>query len=131
MAIEKEWLGRGWGFPFLFDPATGGVAISKYEENIRQNITIIIGTRPGERQMLPKFGCKIHDVLFSPNTRRTAKLAARHVRQALTRWEKRIEVLDVQSSPDPSGAIQIEVSYKITSTGAVERLIQTVAGPGR
>ena len=59
MTIRKEFLGRGFAFPFHFDPAGGGVAMSEYEENIRQNISIILGTQPGERQMLPAFGCRI------------------------------------------------------------------------
>jgi phage baseplate assembly protein W len=52
----REILGRGWAFPFGFDSATGAVSVSEFEENIRQNITIILGTKPGERQMLPAFG---------------------------------------------------------------------------
>ena len=50
--MNKEFLGRGWAFPFHFDSASGAVAYSEFEENIRQNIMIIIGTRVGERQML-------------------------------------------------------------------------------
>ena len=60
--MNKEFLGRGWAFPFHFDPATGAVAYSEFEENIRQNIMVIIGTRPGERQMLYDFGCRIHEL---------------------------------------------------------------------
>lgn len=127
MAVRKEFLGRGWSFPFQFDPATGSVAMSEYEENIRQNITIILGTRPGERQMLPQFGCKVHELLFAPNTRTTAHIAARHVEEALRRWERRIEVEQVNAVPDPSGAIRVEVVYKIISTGAVERLEQVIS----
>ncbi len=123
MAVRKEFLGRGWAFPFQFDPATGMVALSEYEENIRQNITIILATRPGERQMLPEFGCRIHDLLFAPNTRATAHLIARHVTDALSRFERRIEVTDVQSRVDPSGAVRVEVVYKIISTGATDSAV--------
>lgn len=131
MAIKKEFLGRGWAFPFSFDRADGSVAFSEYEENIRQNITIILGTRPGERQMLPQFGCRIHELLFAPNTRATAHIAAQHVEEALKRWERRIEVLEVDAEPDPSGAIRVELTYKITSTGAVERVEHVVANAPR
>jgi len=127
MAIRKEFLGRGLAFPFHFDPASGKVAMSEFEENIRQNITIILGTRPGERQMLPQFGCKVHELLFAPNTRTTAHVAARHVEEALRRWERRIEVQKVNASSDPSGAIRVELVYKIVSTGAVETLAQVIS----
>ena len=130
MAIKKEFLGRGLAFPFHFDPAAGGVALSEFEENIRQNITIIIGTRPGERQMLPDFGCRIHELLFSPSRASTSHQAARFVKDALKRWEPRIEVMEVNSRPDPSGAIRVELVYRIVSTGAVERMGQVVSSGG-
>ncbi|NOY26092.1 MAG: GPW/gp25 family protein [Oligoflexia bacterium] len=127
MAVRKEFLGRGWAFPFQFDPATGKVALSEYEENIRQNITVILGTRPGERQMRPEFGCKIHDLLFAPNTRSTAHMVARHVKEALGHFERRIEVSDVQARIDPSGSVRVEVVYKIISTGAVDSAVHVVS----
>ena len=126
--MKKEFLGRGWSFPFRFNQANGSVAFSEYEENIRQNITIIIGTRLGERQMLPEFGCQIHELLFAPSNQSTSYLAAEYVKIALTRWEPRIEVLQVDSSFDPSGAIKVQIGYQITSTGAVEHLSQLVSG---
>jgi phage baseplate assembly protein W len=131
MTVRKEFLGRGFSFPFQFDPAIGGVALSEYEENIRQNITIIIGTRPGERQMLPAFGCRIHELLFAPDTRATSLAAGRYVEDAIRRWEGRVEVVSVEARIDASGAIRVEVVYKITSTGAVERLEHLVSNTPR
>jgi phage baseplate assembly protein W len=130
MVIRKDFLGRGWAFPFEFDPATGRVGLSEAEENIRQNITIIIGTRPGERQMLPDFGCRIHEMLFAPNTRGTAHLIGRYVEEALKRWEPRIEVENVVARPDPAGAIRVEVVYKIKSTGATQSAVHVVSNTG-
>jgi len=125
--MDKDFLGRGWNFPFGIDPATGNIAFSAYEENIRQCIGIIIGTRQGERQMLPQFGCRIHDLLFAPSNQYTAQQASKHVKEALEIWETRIQVLEVQSSFDPSGAIRVELSYRILSTGAVEHLSQVIS----
>lgn len=131
MAIRKEFLGRGFAFPFHFDPAGGGVALSEYEENIRQNISIILGTQPGERQMLPNFGCRIHELLFAPNNGYSGQIAAEYVKEALRRWERRIEVEQVTAVPDPSGSIRVQVEFRIISTGAVERLEQVVASSQR
>lgn len=114
--MRKEFLGRGWRFPFGFDPASGGVALSEYEQNIQESITIILGTKPGERQMLPEFGCRIHELMFAPHTKATATLVAHHVRTALTRWEPRIEVQDVESWPDATGTVRVQVRYRIRST---------------
>ncbi len=127
MADPREVLGRGWAFPFRLHPATGSVAYSEFEENIRQNISIIIGTRPGERQMLPEFGCRIHELIFAPNTRATASMVAHHVKDALERWEERIDVLDVQSQPDPGGSVRVVVQYRVRATDALQQLSYTVS----
>jgi phage baseplate assembly protein W len=116
MSAHKEYLGRGWAFPFGFDSATGGIATSAGEENIRQCISIILSTRPGERQMLPEFGCRLHDLLFAPNTRATAALIAHHVRDALARYEPRIEVVHVGAEPQQTGAVHVDVEYVIKAT---------------
>jgi phage baseplate assembly protein W len=127
---QRDFLGRGWAFPFGFDAASGAVASSEFEENIRQCVTVILGTRPGERQMLPTFGCRIHELLFAPNNQTTAQVAAGHVREALGRWDPRIEVQDVNASSDPSGAIRLEVVYRIVSTDAVQTLTHMVSNSG-
>lgn len=125
--MNKEFLGRGWAFPFHFDAANGAVALSEFEENIRQNIMVIIGTRPGERQMLYQFGCRIHELLFAPSNSGTARLAAGYVQEALQRWESRIEVLRVNADFDPSGAIMVQLVYRIRATGQIEQLSQIVS----
>jgi phage baseplate assembly protein W len=131
MAVRKEFLGRGFAFPFHFDPAGGGVALSEYEENIRQCVSIILGTQPGERQMLPDFGCRIHELLFSPNNGYAGALAAQYVEEALKRWERRIRVDQVNAVPDPSGSIRVEVVYTILSTGGSDSLEQLIASAPR
>jgi uncharacterized protein len=125
--MNKEFLGRGWAFPFHFDSASGAVAYSEFEENIRQSIMIIIGTRVGERQMLYDFGCRVHELLFAPSNASTARLASKYVQESLERWEPRIEVLKVNAGFDPSGAIMTQISYRISSTGQVEHLSQIVS----
>ncbi len=127
MADPREILGRGWAFPFRVNPATGAVATSEFEENIRQNITIILGTRPGERQMLPDFGCRIHEMLFAPSTGAASALVAHHVKHALDRWEPRIEVVDVQSEHAADGAVHVVVQYRVRATDALQTLSYNVA----
>lgn len=128
--VRKEFLGRGWKFPFQIDPASGGVAFSEYEQNIRECVTLILGTRPGERQMLPEFGCRIHELMFAPNTSATAQLAKTHVESALKRWEPRIEVTGVDAWPDPGGSIRVHVHYRIKTTQSDQDLALTMNPSG-
>lgn len=126
--MEKEFLGRGWRFPFGFNSANGAVATSEYEQNIRECVTIILGTRPGERQMLPEFGCRVHELMFTPDTRATSSLIAHYVEDALTRWEPRIEVTRVEAHPDRIGGIRVVVHYRIKSTEELQELTLMLAG---
>lgn len=128
--MRKEFLGRGWKFPFQFDPATGGVAMSEYEQNIKENISIILGTKPGERQKLYDFGCGIHDMMFTPSTRETARSIASLVKAALTRWEPRIEVTKVDAWPVPGGEIKVHVEYKIRTTLSEEEMFLLLSTGG-
>lgn len=126
--MRKEFLGRGWRFPFGFDPASGHVATSEYEQNIRESITLILGTKPGERQMLPEFGCRVHELVYSPNTRATATLVAHYVEEALARWEPRIAVDKVESWPDAQGTVKVLVHYRIKSTQELQELSLMLTG---
>ena len=120
--MNLDFLGKGWNFPFDFDSALGNVKFSAGVENIRQNILIILGTRLGERQMLPDFGCRIFDLLFAPNSPSTTSTAASYVKEAISRWEPRVEVLNVDASLANSGTIKIQLSYRIRATSSVEHL---------
>ena len=112
--MKADILGRGRAFPFRFDPATGAIATSAGEDNIRSAMTLILATRPGERQHLPDFGCRVHELVFGPNTQANASLVAWHVRAALERWEPRVDVLEVTAMrPDPSGRMAVAVRYRI------------------
>ena len=126
--MRKDFLGRGWKFPFQFDRATGGVEYGEFEQNIKDCITIILGTKPGERQMLPNFGCRIHELMYSANTQATAVMAAGYVKEALVRWEPRIDVTKVDAWPDDQGKLQVQVHYKIKSTMTEQELSLLLTG---
>ena len=127
MNPRKGTLGQGWSFPFGFDSANGQVALSSDEQNIRECISIILSTRPGERQMMPSFGCRIHELLFAPNTRATGAMVEHHVSEALRRWERRIEVLKVNSEPGNDGSFKVVVEYRVLATNAVQSLNYTIS----
>ena len=128
--LRKEYLGRGFGFPFRFNPSTGSVALSEYESNIRDSITLILGTRPGERQMLPEFGCYIQGEVFSANTQNSAQRIAALVKRALLRWEPRIDVSGVDATVQKAGEIRVTVRYSIRSTLTEQEISLFLAAGG-
>jgi phage baseplate assembly protein W len=106
--MAKEFLGRGWKFPVAVDPTTGRIAMSEDEEDIKESIRIIIATAPGERVMRPDFGCGIHDLVFSTISRITIGLFESRVREAITKWEPRVDILKLDISTGGAGDGQFQ-----------------------
>lgn len=114
--VDSTFLGVGWQFYVGMDDQ-GRIASAAYEESIRQAIGIILRTAPGERVMRPDFGCGIHDLVFEVNSASTATRVATQVRQALLRWEPRINVSDVQVTAGEDDAVLfIGIEYKVRAT---------------
>ena len=109
---EVDFVGAGWSYPLGTDPS-GRVALVTREREIEQSIRLILGTSIGERPMRPDFGCRIHDHVFGPANSATAGQIAYDVRDALERWETRIDVTDVVVSFDriSEGRIYIDIGY--------------------
>jgi phage baseplate assembly protein W len=95
------------------------------EEKIRQSIWIILGTAPGERQMRPDFGCGIHELTLTANTAALRGTVQAKVREALTRWEPRIDVVDVQvdAPPEARNYLLIRIDYRIRANNAAFNLV--------
>jgi phage baseplate assembly protein W len=70
--------------------------------------------------MRPTFGCRIHELVFAPNTPETLGLARRYVEEALGMWEPRITVVSTVVTADPleaeRGRLNIELTYSIRGT---------------
>jgi phage baseplate assembly protein W len=79
---------------------------------------------PGERVMLPDYGCHIHRLIFSPNDDTTAGLAIYYVRRALERWEPRIDIvlLDARRNPENAEQLDIILEYRVKATQHLESL---------
>lgn len=107
-------IGSRWAFPpSLSDRNQFGLVEDHVA--IRQSIFVIIYTVPGERVMRPEFGCEIHSLIFWPANYQTAALAERYVREALDRWEPRINLHEVEVTPGGSGygELFIKIAYEL------------------
>ena len=113
---DRAYLGSGWHFPPQLD-RRGGIRLAHEEEDVQQAIRIILSTHRGERQMRPEFGSDLWRLQFAPCDDSTTALACRVVREALERWEPRIELASVTCDPRSfnSGTLAIEIRYRIRS----------------
>ncbi len=114
--MSASFLGIGWKFPVSLE--NGGIAMARYEESIRESIWIVLATARGERKMRPDFGCGIHDLVFAVSSGETSGRVASEVRQALTLWEPRIDLLNVAVRSDETEPTRllIQIEYRVRAT---------------
>ena len=123
--MSKEFLGRGWKFPVAVNPVTGRIAMSEFEEDIKESIRIILFTAPGERLMRPDFGCGIHDLVFSSMSRITIGLFESRIREAITKFETRVDIvkLDISTRDSARGKLEIDLTYVVRDTNTEFNLV--------
>lgn len=119
----KAFLGQGWAFPVQINQ-TGEIALSVYEEDIRQAIRLILETTPGERVMRPDFGSGLHALTFEPISTTTMALVRHRVEQALITWEPRIDTITVTVTAEPPiGRLLITIHYRVRRTNIFYNLV--------
>lgn len=122
--MSDAFVGRGWAFPVRTD-STGGIALVAKQQEIEEAMRLVLGTAPGERPMRPEFGCRIHSYVFASADATTAGLLEYEVKEALVRWEPRIEVLDVDVTFDNEnvGTIYINIVYRVRTENSPRNLV--------
>lgn len=115
--MAKEFLGKGWKYP-VHAGIDRKIQMSAYETDIKEAILIILGTSKGERVMRPDFGCGIHDLVFAPINTTTLSLVENTVREGLTFWEPRIELIkvDVSDQQSSEGKLLVSIDYRVRVT---------------
>jgi phage baseplate assembly protein W len=120
--VNERFYGRGLAVPLAIGIA--GLAQAAAEDKVEASIRTILGTRYGERMMRPDFGSNLASLLFAPNTAATANLARHYVADALTRWEPRIDSLDVSVVNDNVDAVlMIAIRYRLRATQELRSLV--------
>jgi phage baseplate assembly protein W len=117
------------GMPGLSTTYAGRIAMADEPDSIRQSLLLLLSTVPGERVMRSEYGCDLFRLLFAPNDDTTAGLAIHYVRQAVRRWEPRVDLDRVnasRSAGDPS-RLEIDIAYRIRRTGQHDLLVYTVS----
>jgi uncharacterized protein len=107
-----------------FQTADGRLQMISGVDAVRQSIFLLLSTRPGERVMRPEYGCDLHRLVFAPNDHMTAGLAIHYVRQAVERWEPRVEILSLDAGCDPQAGerLNIMLEYRLRATLQADQL---------
>jgi uncharacterized protein len=122
--MSQDFVGAGWAFPLGVD-ARGGIALARREYELEQAMRLILATYPGERPMRPEFGSRLRDYVFRSASIDTAAELSQEVRNALLRWEPRVDVRGVNVTVDPweHNKLYIEISYAVKQTNDFRNLV--------
>lgn len=122
--MSNEFVGAGWAFP-LRTSFTGSIALVSDDREIVESIRLILGTSQGERPMRPEFGSRIHEFVFDEADSGTASRLAYAVREALDRWEPRIDVDNVDVTVDEvnRNLLYIDIGYHIKDDNDPRNLV--------
>jgi phage baseplate assembly protein W len=127
IAPEREgadFVGRGLAWPMQVDHS-GSIRLTNGASEIDSSLRLVLITAPGERVMRPEFGCRIHELVFEPVNANTLGRMTQATREALTRWEPRIDVEAVTATADPDvpGLVLISIDYRIRATNDRRNLV--------
>jgi uncharacterized protein len=122
--MTQDFIGAGWAFPLGVAPQ-GGIALVRREVELEQAMRLILSTYPGERPMRPEFGSRIRDYVFRPINIATISELSRVVREALVRWEPRVDVEAVLVIPvaGEEGMLHIDIQYRPKDTNDRRNLV--------
>ncbi len=118
--LHKSFLGTGWGFPPQFDDDSGNVRMLSDGDDIRSSLEILLSTRPGERVMLPNYGCNLDELLFEPLTTTMKTYMKDLIQTAILYHEPRIAVdkIELTDTGEKEGRILISIEYTIRATNS-------------
>ena len=119
-------LGGVLAFPMRTD-AKGALAVVEGGEHIDNAIDLILTTSPGERRANPGFGCDLRQFVHQHMDGHGIGRLKAEVREALTRWEPRIDVHQVACHvADPrAGRLSVDITYSVRATGETRTVAHT------
>jgi uncharacterized protein len=103
-------------FPLHFD-GRGRTAATDDDDHVRDMITQLLLTSPGERVNRPDFGSGLLDLVFAPNSAEVAAALELSLQAALQQWLGdviQVEALEVRAE---DATLTVAVEYRVRRTG--------------
>lgn len=124
MAEEHSFLGIGWGFPIRFDDINMDCSMVSKEQDISESLRILLATQPGERTMQPRYGCNMRQFVHEVASETLFTHIREVIRDAILRFEARIDVEDILTEYDPNeGILHITIEYRIRQTNSRHNMV--------
>ncbi len=118
--IARQTQYKDLDFLFKVNPNIKDVPIKKGIHAVRQSVMNILNTNWGERPFKPFFGANLRAYLFENMNNITAAAMSSSIRLALTNYEPRIKILNIniRSKPEDNEII-ITLTVQVISTSTI------------
>ena len=125
MNLNKSFMGVGWGFPPTFNKAAGQTAMVEAEEDIHESLIILLSTTPGERIMLPSYGCGLKAHVFDELNESVITEIKDTIRRAVLFFEPRITLnaIRIDDADMLGGQLNIHLDYTIRGTNTRSNMV--------
>lgn len=113
------------GWPLLPVPdASGELTYPNLADSVRENLRVILSTRPGEQLMNPGYGAGLAEFVGERDTLTTRSRIHDRISDGLGRWEPRILVdhIDVTELEGQPGHLRVQLAYRLRRTGEARTL---------
>ncbi len=121
MNKRNSFLGTGWGFPVSFQKNSRecGIRTVSEIEDIKESLTILFSTRPGERVLRPDFGGALDDLVFEPVNEGLKNYLIDLIEKAILYYEARIDLESVDLKDESlEGKVIISLTFILRTTNS-------------
>ena len=121
--MSEDFLGTGWGFPIVPDPA-GGLRYASGDDSIRDCLLALLLTGLGERVMRPDLGTSAPTLVFAPGSTANLRAGGLDPRRG-PRFEPRVQLDDVgaETIPGDESRVIVSVIYRVRRTNTKANLV--------
>jgi len=117
---------------FQSNPLNNDLVAIKNENAIARSIRNIVFTLPGEKFFNQNFGSRITKSLFENLDNMSASIISDEIRQSIENYERRVDLIDVQTSPDyDNNSYNVTISYRIVGIDVLPQQLEFVLQPLR
>jgi phage baseplate assembly protein W len=112
---------------FQVNPLNLDLIALKNENAIARSIRNIVFTLPGEKFFDSNFGSRISDSLFENIDEISASIIQDEIRNSITNYEPRVELIDVQTTPDyDNTTFDVLIQYRIIGADVLPQQLEFV-----
>ena len=108
--MSNSFIGKGWSFPPKFEKERNSLSLVSELQSVKQSLSILMSTSPGERQLNLNYGCDLRSLSFATIDSLTLNTMTDMIKNSILQFEPRITLEDVVIDTSRSGEGLVEIT---------------------